>query len=98
MCQSCVCLGVIGLRNDEPCSSLPQRTGTTRQFRGCDDRRVLELSDGLPRREAIRRTFGESAAAISPALLTPALSASLGRVTRPGVNDHRALLFQWVGS
>ena len=26
---------------------------------------------GLPRCEAIRRTFGESAAALSPALLTP---------------------------
>ena len=29
------------------------------------------FNSGLPRCEAIRRTFGESAAALSPALLTP---------------------------
>jgi hypothetical protein len=39
--------------------------------RGYDERRVLDIEFGLPRCEAFRRTFDESAADLSPALLTP---------------------------
>ena len=69
--ESCVCLGVSGALNDEKRSSETHRTETVSLKEGCDERRMLDIYFGLPRCEALRPTFGESAAALSKALLTP---------------------------